>query len=126
MLMALEDNLPAFNGPRSQVRCFAHILNLVVKSILQLFEQPKGRRQGNREGSGDTGRTAVASFDAEGTNEGEDVYEDNTEVDNVEDWRDERAAMGVKESEELDTSVQPLRQMLSKVSATRNALFVPC
>jgi hypothetical protein len=37
MVDHLYDLVPAFEGQESRIRCFAHILNLVVKAILSVF-----------------------------------------------------------------------------------------
>ncbi|KAK0467345.1 uncharacterized protein EV420DRAFT_1228573, partial [Desarmillaria tabescens] len=43
MVEALGDSdaLPSFNGQASCTHCFAHIVNLVAKSLLQQFDPPK-------------------------------------------------------------------------------------
>ena len=43
MINELEDLLEEFPGASNQTRCFAHILNLVVKSILHQFDVPKAK-----------------------------------------------------------------------------------
>lgn len=43
MLAALAKKIPWFDGKQAQVRCYAHIINLVVKSILKEFEPKKQR-----------------------------------------------------------------------------------
>ncbi|KAF9010992.1 hypothetical protein BDZ89DRAFT_901787, partial [Hymenopellis radicata] len=37
MMERLVDALPNFGGPRARTRCFAHVINLVAKSLLRLF-----------------------------------------------------------------------------------------
>src|SRR5277367_5888209 len=37
-------NLLDFPGPANQTRCFLHILNLVVKSIIRQFDLPKSKK----------------------------------------------------------------------------------
>lgn len=99
MLAKLADDLPDFGGERSRCRCFAHVLNLVVKSILQLFE-------GN-EKQGEVGYS-----------------EESDEEDNVEGWQDECATMERDEVDGLNASVQPIKSMLVKVSKRIRLLFV--
>ncbi|EAU89851.2 hypothetical protein CC1G_07003 [Coprinopsis cinerea okayama7 len=41
MLEELKELMPSFRGPEVQVRCFAHILNLVVKSVMSPFAKAK-------------------------------------------------------------------------------------
>jgi hypothetical protein len=40
MIKELADLVVEFPGPANQTQCFTHILNLVVKSILQQFDLP--------------------------------------------------------------------------------------
>ena len=41
MIEELTNLLDNFPGPANQTRCFTHVLNLVVKSILWQFDLPK-------------------------------------------------------------------------------------
>jgi hypothetical protein len=41
MIAELANLLNDFLGPANQMRCFTHILNLVVKSVIQKFDLPK-------------------------------------------------------------------------------------
>ena len=43
MIEELVNLLDNFLGTANQTRCFTHIMNLVVKSILAQFELPKGK-----------------------------------------------------------------------------------
>ena len=45
-LAILVDDFP---GPANQTRCFLHILNLVVKSIIQQFDLPTSKKTSDRE-----------------------------------------------------------------------------
>jgi len=118
-LATLVDDFP---GSTNRMRCFTHILNLVVKSILQQFDVPKVKRNevvdrateellklaGDIEG--EEWSTVCDSLHAENGGEGEG--EDN----NVEGWVDERALMTENDLEELDDALQPVRFLLTKVS----------
>ncbi len=92
MVKQLEADLPQFGGNRSRSRCFAHIINLVVKSILQLFEKSFKDCRG---------------FEFDGNNDSKD--------DNVEGWRNESASLSEWQIEELNTNIQPVKSMLAKV-----------
>ncbi|KAF9015873.1 hypothetical protein BDZ89DRAFT_904414, partial [Hymenopellis radicata] len=46
MMECLVDGLPNFGGPRARTRCFAHIVNLVAKSMLCLFNQLAKKSKG--------------------------------------------------------------------------------
>jgi hypothetical protein len=53
MINALKFKLPEFPGAPNQTRCFAHILNLVVKSIMSLFDSSKKRKRDQIQGDND-------------------------------------------------------------------------
>ncbi|KAK0437302.1 uncharacterized protein EV420DRAFT_1222563, partial [Desarmillaria tabescens] len=38
MIDVLAENIPAFPGEQHRTRCFAHVINLVAKSLLNQFE----------------------------------------------------------------------------------------
>jgi len=44
MIKELPNLLNDFPGPENQTRCFTHVLNLVVKSILRQFDLPNPKR----------------------------------------------------------------------------------
>ncbi|EIW51357.1 uncharacterized protein TRAVEDRAFT_104831, partial [Trametes versicolor FP-101664 SS1] len=47
MVDILGDHLDAFEGSLGRVRCFAHVINLVVKTLLRQFDVPaKAKAQG--------------------------------------------------------------------------------
>ena len=41
MIEELEDRIEEFAGSINHTRCFLHILNLVVKSVIRQFDLPK-------------------------------------------------------------------------------------
>ncbi|KAF8992025.1 hypothetical protein BDZ89DRAFT_895053, partial [Hymenopellis radicata] len=51
MMERLVDGLPNFGGPRARTRCFTHVVNLVAKSMLRLFNQPakKSKRKDGKD-----------------------------------------------------------------------------
>jgi hypothetical protein len=118
MIAELANLLDDFPGPANQTRCFTHILNLVVKSVIRQFDLPKAKGDkilddaakellslaGNIEFEEDE----LARRDGEEGIDGED--------DNVEGWIDERTLMSKEELNELDESVEPVRLLLTKVS----------
>lgn len=53
MMQRLVDALPGFGGPRNRTRCFAHIVNLVAKSMLRLFNQSARKGKDKNEGDVD-------------------------------------------------------------------------
>ena len=112
-----------FPGEDVRVRCFLHILNLVVKSILRQFDKQKTVKKNlaaealaaldklEREvgGSDDEEEVNAIKEKASGSNEDE-------EADNMEGWVDEREGMDQEEIDELDSEAEPMCQVLVKVS----------
>jgi hypothetical protein len=119
MIEHLAVLIETFPGAANQTWCFAHILNLVVKSILRQFEATK------KEGKAEEPQVAavVDEIDDEGS-EGEFYEEDDGcgdgDVDDADDDEDglaeEMDEMTVEEMSRLKESVQPIRQVLTKVS----------
>jgi hypothetical protein len=113
MIEELGKLLDDFPGSTNQTRCFAHILNLVVKSILSQFDVPKAK-------AGTILNVAEKALQEleEDLEEVVDEYGSASiedEIDNLEGWIDEREEMTEEEKDELDESVRPMRTMLTKV-----------
>jgi hypothetical protein len=113
MIDELANLLEDFPGRANQTRCFTHVLNLVVKSIIKQFDLPKARvlDQAADELSRLAGdielEDELSAADGEDGEEGED--------DNTEGWIDEREEMTATEVEELDACVRPIKLLLTKV-----------
>ena len=121
-LAVLVDTFP---GAANQTRCFAHILNLVVKSILRQFEGPKK----GRVGAGRVGADVATEIDGDndnddeesdsGSNEGggnecEDVDDDVVDDDDDDD-EEEVDEMSEEELLSVKEKVRPIRLVLTKV-----------
>ncbi|KAF9047976.1 hypothetical protein BDZ89DRAFT_941500, partial [Hymenopellis radicata] len=57
MMQHLGDILPGFEGPKNRMQCFAHIINLVARSLLTSFDplkkkKKKGSKRKERQGQG--------------------------------------------------------------------------
>jgi hypothetical protein len=119
MIEELAIQLDDFPGSASRVRCFAHILNLVVKTIMRQFDVPDKKMgdvadEATRELhrlAGDIEREELLSQSGIGQQDG-----DVGSKDNVEGWVDERAEMDADELTALDDAVHPVRFLLTKVS----------
>lgn len=117
-LSTIVENFP---GAPNRTRCFAHILNLVAKSILCQFEVRK--MAGDAEPDDDDAIKALAALvqelelngDVDDLEEGleEDYQEDDDDDDGL---GDERDGMSEEEVAELEESLVPIRLMLTKVS----------
>ena len=124
MIEELAILIDDFPGATNQTRCFLHVLNLVVKSIIKQFDLPASKKTSDNEDDDE-------NYMVEATNEllklareierEEEITasrgdeEDATEDDNVEGWVDEREEMTDAELLKLEASVKPVRLLLSKV-----------
>ena len=113
MMDELANLLEDFPGRANQTRCFTHVLNLVVKSIIKQFDLPKAwtldeaaDELWNLAGDIELEEELLAADGEEGE-EGED--------DNTEGWIDEREEMTAAELEALDACVHPIKLLLTKV-----------
>jgi hypothetical protein len=124
----LEDHLPAFSSV-NRTRCFAHILNLVAKSLLKQFDVKKKKKHGEADGNDD--RDLQVSDEehelldlADGVNNEEltmaqenDIDdEDEVEEDDEDGWVDELEALTEEERNNLKAILRPVSKMLIKVS----------
>jgi hypothetical protein len=117
MIDELANLLEDFPGRANQTRCFTHVLNLVVKSIIKQFDLPKARVLDEAADellklAGDI--ELEEELSAADGKEGEEGEDDNTER-----WIDEREEMTVAEVEELDACVRPIKLLLTKVGINK-------
>ena len=96
----------------NQTRCFTHVINLVVKSILRQFDIAKAKANETLNNATETLLQVAENIAGEDSDEmtGDDDLEDNTEG-----WVDERDFMTEEDRVALDASVQPVRLVLTKV-----------
>ena len=107
MVDALAELVVAFPGAANRTRCFAHILNLVVKVILRQFDVPKAKAN---EVLDVTSQALVMEGEAM------DDRGDDDNDDREDGWVDPREGMLQDEQDDLDLSVRPVRLVLVKVS----------
>ena len=123
MIEELAHLIDDFPGPANQTRCFLHILNLIVKSIIQQFDLPKSKKATDSDDDDDSMNEATeellklaGNIDLE-----EEIMAsagdegDTTEDDNDEGWIDKCKEMTEEELLELAKSVQPVWLLLTKV-----------
>jgi len=115
MVDKLESRLMDFPGASNRARCFTHILNLVVKSIMHQFDVQTYVSEDSEERYEEMADDIDAEeIDLEGDQE--DYCEDEPEKpDNDDGWIDERDGMEDKKLEELEDKIQPVRFLLTKV-----------
>jgi hypothetical protein len=124
MIEHLAVLIDSFPGAANQTRCFAHILNLVAKSVLRQFEAPKGKD--SKKAVDDAAKELAVIFDemdddvdkSEDSEGGDDVDDDDDDVvdDDEDGLLDERDEMSENELSSLEDSVKPIRLVLTKVS----------
>jgi hypothetical protein len=135
MIEHLATLINTFPGAANQTRCFAHILNLVAKSVLRQFEVPKvkGKKVD------DAAKELAAVIDElddevsesggnEGGGGGDDEEDDDVVDDNEEGLPDERDGMSEEELTTFEESVKPIRLVLSKVISSNsflNRILIP-
>ena len=128
MIEHLSTLIEYFPGAANQTRCFAHILNLVVKSVLSQFDTPKKVAGGDsRDLENASDALAALAQELEGTeaqadDDSEDVDDEDEmggEDDGDDNLHDERDGMSEAEVEELEASLVPVKLMLTKASHFR-------
>jgi hypothetical protein len=121
MIANLGELIDDFPGAANQTRCFLHILNLVVKSILQQFDLPKKKKASDNDLDEETDETLDQAAEellrlaGDVDNEGNMMENEEEEDDNDEGWIDEREEMTEDELKDLSASVAPVRLLLTKV-----------
>lgn len=108
MIDELTELLDDFQRQANRSRCFDHIVNLVVKSLLWQFDVIKAKV----DDALDEAECALLELA-----EGLEMYGDDEGEDNVNGLVDEREQLLENKLEELRESVQPVKLVLVKVSA---------
>jgi hypothetical protein len=128
MIKELAELLNDFPGSANQTRCFTHVLNLVVKSVLRQFELPNGKSgktldEGYKELLS-LARNVEVEEEVLAGEGGGGVVSEEPEDDNIEGWIDERTLMDADDLDELEESVKPVRVLLTKVRQLFNMLLL--
>jgi hypothetical protein len=122
MIDELADLLDDFPGEANRTRCFAHILNIVAKSIIKQFDVPKAQANEVLDDAAKELEALAIDLDIEeriscegqsGEGEGND---DEIEDDSLDGWADVRGELSDEERKALDVSLQPVRLVLVKAS----------
>ncbi|KAF8867526.1 hypothetical protein BD779DRAFT_1464277, partial [Infundibulicybe gibba] len=110
MIDELEVKLKNFPGATNRTRCFAHIVNLIARSILRQFDLPKGQADAALEEAWASASKDIENEPVEGGDEQDDDIDDD-----MDGWVDERAGMLKVDRDALDASAVPVRLVLVKV-----------
>ena len=114
-----------FPGEGMCVWCFAHVLNLIVKSILKQFDLLEAKKDEILSEGLEELRTLRADLELEEqisrktTNNNND---DVGDIDGIEGWIDKHQEMSEDELEELEDTILPVQRVLVKVRV--NCLFI--
>lgn len=128
MIDQLARHLEEFPGAPNRARCFTHILNLVVKTIMHQFEAPQNWRRWDSR-SDDITRDLLdlagdIDMEEQETEAEQEDLEDGPCHDNNEDWIDERGNMITEEIDELEAHVRPVTVVLTKVNHASKSCIV--
>ncbi len=109
MVEELAQRIPSFSGQTSHVRCFAHVVNLVTKSLLKQFDSPK-HQNGNTDGNNGSDflfpelADDIDFEDKDAQSDPELVSKDNTEG-----LVDVLADMDIDEHKAFELEIMPIR-----------------
>lgn len=121
MIEHIAKLVPSFGGAKDHTRCFLHVLNLVVKSIMRPFDLREGREVNVAVDAANTALLELAGNIEEEEAIVRMARRDNSEVedDNIDGWVDEDEAMMVsdEERERIEEAMLPVREVLTKVCA---------
>lgn len=126
MIEELTHLIDDFPGPANQTHCFLHILNPVVKSIIQQFDLLKSKKTSDLDvRDKDNPMVDAATMEllklAGDIDQEEEItasagnMDDPVEDDNEEGWIGEHNEMTEAKLNELSINVQPVRLLLNKV-----------
>jgi hypothetical protein len=119
MIEELKILLTEFPGPASHTRCFAHIINLISKTVICQFDVPTAEDKEIANEVLKELRMLAGDIEAEELitrTSRSDATDTDDSDDKAEDWVDEREDMDWGELEELDVDVQLVQMVLVKVS----------
>ena len=123
MIDELDELVQSFRGQAMHVRCFDHIMNLVVKTLLKPFDATCKGKTAN-DAALDEAEAALCELTDDLEPSAEDS-DDDVEVwdmdavdlddDNVEVWVDEHNNMTEEEVAKLEVTTRPVKLVLAKV-----------
>ena len=121
MIDELEELVDKFSGVANWTHCFAHIINLITKTIIQQFDVPKTKKGESVDAARAELLALASDVDIEDllTRANHDGYsgDGKEEVcdDHVDGWVDEWGGLSALDIKELEEDVQPIRKTPVKV-----------
>ena len=116
MVNRLAHLLPEFEGHEDCTRCFAHVINLVTKSLLKMFDAPGQTDDVEVEAAEEEGEVAVNIDNL--LRDLADIEKETPERDDPTDLYDEVAMMAEAERERFYEQTKDVSSALSKVGIT--------
>jgi hypothetical protein len=119
LIEELANIVDEFPGEANQTRCFNHIISLVARSVVNVFDAPK--KNGERGGGEFSKDEELLLKLAEGIEREEMVTRDMLGCDedlddDLDGWVDEVELLTAEEKAELEVSIVPVRLLIVKVS----------
>jgi hypothetical protein len=117
MIVELADLISEFPGEANQMRCFSHVLSLVAKSVIKMFDAPKTQESGKDASLNDS--EALLMRLAEGIDleerETRASLDNDEDLDDQDGWVDEVELLSEEEQAEFESSILPVRLVIVKV-----------
>lgn len=120
MIVKLSKLVPSFPGESNLTRCFNHVLSLVAKTAIRVFDVPEAEKDTVLDTATAELQELAKNIDLEDLETQAARYKDDEEgsgVDSTDGWVDERLELSEVEREALDGSILPVRLLLVKVNS---------
>ncbi|KAL0957211.1 hypothetical protein HGRIS_014896 [Hohenbuehelia grisea] len=105
-----------FEGQKDRVRCFAHIINLVAKSLLKQFDVPKGKEGDTMSDAEQQLAELAKDLDMEDLQTRLETSARENDDDDVEGWVNEVEEMSEAKRKAHNANIQPVSLVIVKVS----------
>ncbi len=112
-----SESLPSFSGQENRTHCFAHVLNLIAKSLLKQFDPPKRKSNGNGNDDNDNLQAVVGGIEIEELEarlKDLEVSGIGGEVDDVDGLVDVTAAFSEEDRQRWQKDIKPVQMALAK------------
>lgn len=117
MIEELAKAIPNFLGAETRIHCFLHILNLVAKTIIKVFNVPKGKKGPDDMSDAETFLSRLAEGIEQEEQETRASRDDDGEADDdVENLVEETKLLSEEEKKSFEAGVLPIRLVITKVS----------